>query len=392
MLGVAIRIAQRIGIHSEVHLAKYTALDAEMSRRLWWSLILFDTRIGEMADSKAISLLPAWDCQVPLNVNDSDLRQEMKLPPQVQARLTDTIFAVVRSEVGDFVRHSKFHLSFFGPALRPNVTDIPHDTVMESSEMEVLAKKVDEKYLKFCDLDNPLHFMTVWKTRGQLAKYQLMEHHFRFSGSTLHQVEAQRDAALSYALSMLECNTKLMSSPLTKGYIWMVYTYFPFMGYIQIVQHLKWRPLGVHAEEAWRVMSENFHARLDSLSGQGSFFRLLTSFVLQAWVAREAAFNELGESVVTPHIVLSIRESLAKMASKADDAGADLRSLDFPISIPLGMAEYDMGVGEDFAIPGMGVSSGIPGIFPQQLELDHLDWSAMDWNVGNAFNGATDGI
>lgn len=52
MLGVAIRIAQRMGIHSESALSKCTVFEAELSRRLWWSLMLFDSRISEMADHK----------------------------------------------------------------------------------------------------------------------------------------------------------------------------------------------------------------------------------------------------------------------------------------------------------------------------------------------------
>ncbi|KAE9376651.1 hypothetical protein N431DRAFT_367787 [Stipitochalara longipes BDJ] len=394
MLGVAIRIAQRIGIHSETYLAKYTIIEAEVSRRLWWSLILFDTRIGEMADSKAISLLPTWDCSVPLNVNDSDLRQEMKLPPQVQGKSTDAIFAVVRSELGEFVRRSKFHLAFFGPALRSIDKYVQCGTDIESSEMDSFAKTIEERYLKICDLDNPLHFMTVWTTRGQLTKFQLMEHHFRYSGSVLHQAEAQRDAALSFALRMLECNTKLMTSPRTKGFIWMIYAYFPFMGYIQIAQHLKWRPMSSKAEKAWRIMGDNYHARLDSLSGQSSFYKLLASFILQAWDAREAAFKRSGQPLVTPQIVLSIRENLAQIASRAEGpvaeqshGGIDIGFLDFPMSIPMGLGNYNMGACDQFAFPGMEVYPDVPELLPQDLDLDNLDWSAMDWHLGTSSTG-----
>jgi len=98
MLGVAIRIAQRMGIHSESALAKCTAVEAEMRRRLWWSLILFDTRIGETANSKTTTLDPTWDCKIPLNVNDSDLRPEMKGPPAIQGKSTEAPFAIVRSK------------------------------------------------------------------------------------------------------------------------------------------------------------------------------------------------------------------------------------------------------------------------------------------------------
>ncbi|KAH8688779.1 hypothetical protein BGW36DRAFT_392158 [Talaromyces proteolyticus] len=83
MLGIAIRIAQRMTIHSESALAKCTVFEAELGRRLWWALVL-------------------WDCRVPLSLNDSDLRPEMKEPPNVQRTPTDALFIVVRSELGDF--------------------------------------------------------------------------------------------------------------------------------------------------------------------------------------------------------------------------------------------------------------------------------------------------
>ncbi|KAK9386689.1 hypothetical protein V1515DRAFT_603556 [Lipomyces mesembrius] len=66
MLGVVMRIAHRMGIHSESACVKRTAFEAEMRRRLWWSLKLFDTRIGEMADYNTVALAPAWECRIPL--------------------------------------------------------------------------------------------------------------------------------------------------------------------------------------------------------------------------------------------------------------------------------------------------------------------------------------
>lgn len=382
MLGIAIRIAQRMGIHSESILAKYNTLDAEMSRRLWWSLMLYDSRIGEMANDKATTLLPTWDCRIPLNVNDSDLRQEMKGSPQIQGKLTDAIFAVVRSKLADFVRRTTFHLSFFGPD-----PVVRHDTDIEDGEMDSFARTIEDNYLSFCDQDNPLHFMTIWTTRGSLAKFRLMEHHFRYYGSPLHQAETQRNTALSYALSMLECNTKLISSPLTKGFIWMVNSYFPFIGYIQIVQHLKWRPMSAQATEAWKVMSDNYHARLHYQSMGENFFKLLTSFILQAWEARMAAFKESGEELVTPDMVLSIRYSLAQMA---DNPGAwklnsamDIGALDFPMSMSMGLGSYGIGGHDDYALLGSGAYPNIPGLSLQDLDMAHLDWSAMDCSLGS---------
>ena len=63
------RIVQRMGLHSSSTNGKYLALEAEMRRRLWWSLMLFDTRTCEMTDYRAVMLTPTWDCMNPLNVN-----------------------------------------------------------------------------------------------------------------------------------------------------------------------------------------------------------------------------------------------------------------------------------------------------------------------------------
>ncbi len=73
MLGVAIRIAQRMGIHTESTYARFTVLKAETCRRLWWSLVIFDNRICEMFDYKMATLTPFWDCKPPVNVNDFEI-------------------------------------------------------------------------------------------------------------------------------------------------------------------------------------------------------------------------------------------------------------------------------------------------------------------------------
>ncbi|KAK9337314.1 hypothetical protein LIPSTDRAFT_57140 [Lipomyces starkeyi NRRL Y-11557] len=395
MLGVAIRIAQRIGIHSESVLAKCTALEAEMRRRLWWSLILFDTRIGEMADFKTTTLTPTWDCRIPLNVNDSDFRLEMKEPPQVQGKSTEALFAVVRSELGDFVRHTMFHLDFTSPALKPVAKDVQHGPIPEGSELVSLEKMIEDKYLKFCDPENPLHFMTIWTTKAYLAKCRLVEHYSRYSSSSVHQAEAQRDAPISYALSMLECDTKIMTSPLTKGFLWLVHFYFPFTAYIQIVQSLKRRPVSDQAELAWEVMSDNYEARFGLLRRDDSpFFKIFTKILLQAWEAREATFKQLGESLVTPRIVLSIRHQVAQIAQNAQnpDTGqpngaTDMGINNFLMSMPMGFGShsllYSMGGQASYAVTGPGAYPDMPGLAPLDVDVNQLDWSAMDWDLVN---------
>lgn len=389
MLGVAIRVAQRMGIHSESTLAKCSVLEAEMRRRLWWSLTLFDTRISELADFKLATLSPMWDCKPPINVNDSDFRLEMRNPPQVQGNSTDSLFAVVRSELGDFVRHNMFYLNFTSSASKPVAKDIQHGPISEGSELASLEKMIEEKYLKFCDPENPLHFMTIWTTRAYLARCHLMEHHSRPYSCSAHQLEEQLAAAVSYSISMLECDTNIMTSPLTKGFLWLVHFYFPFIAYIQIVQTLKRRPLSDQAEHAWEVMSDNYDARFSFLRiDDDPFFKLFANIVLPAWEAREAIVKQSGESLVAPRIVLSIRHKMAQVPNteqpnSATDTGVD----DFAATLPMGIDNhsllYGMGWQDGHAIKDPGAYYDMHRLAPLDVDVNQLDWSAMEWDLVN---------
>lgn len=379
MFGVAIRIAYRMGIHSELACAKHPPFEAEMRRRLWWSFKLLDTRINELADYKTVVLAPTWDCRIPLNVNDSDLRPEMTEPPSAQGTSSEALFVVVRSEVGEFVRRSKAHLGF---ASLPIAKDALQT---EDSKLDALEKMIEDKYLRFCNPENPLHYMTIWATRTYFAKNRLLEHYSRYSNSSTDLTDTQRDAALCHALKLLSSDTKTMTSPLTKGYLWLTRFYFPFPAYMHILQDLRRRPVCKYAEEAWKVMSENFEPRVIAPLGQGGdspFLNIFAKIVLPAWETREAMPGKSGKLSI-PKIVLLIRERMARKAYNVQPADreqeqsvADMSMNYLPMSIPMGLGDYDFGLlygagGQDIYAE---TSFDIPG--------HQLDWTTMDWGFG----------
>lgn len=388
MLGVAIRIAQRMGIHSELALAKCTPLEAEMCRRLWWSLVLFDTRIGELADSKTTTLTPAWDCRVPLNVSDSDLFLEMKEPPQIQGTSTEALFTVVRSELGNFIRHTVFHLGFTCPGLKPLARDGPES---EGSGLDSLEKMIEERYLKFCDPENPLHFMTIWTTRGYIAKCRFMEHCFRYPTPSTPQAIPQHDAALSYAMTMLQCDTKLMTSPLTKGFRWFTRFYLPFPAYIRIAQILQRQPISDKAEQAWEVMSNNYEARFHIPPGDNNpFFRIFSKIILQAWVARETLSKQTRDALMTPRIVQSIRRDLAHRAPSVrgpeiaqPNTDTDMAMDDLSMTMQIGFDNTASSNNTEGIDSLTGIYPDIPGFTLPDLDINQIDWFAMDWGLAN---------
>ena len=383
-----------MGIHSEPALAKCTPLEAEMRRRLWWSLVVFDTRIGEIASSKTVSLDPTWDCKVPLNVNDSDLRLEMKEPPPIQERSSEALFAVVRCELGDFVRHTAFHLDFTNPALKPIARHHHNNPTLQGDELVKLEKAIEDRHLKFCDQDNPIHFMTIWTARANLAKCRLLEHHSKFSSSNACRTEAQRDAATSHALRFLECDTKIMASPLTKGFRWLNDFYFPFPAYIQILQDLRRRPMSGHAHEAWETISDNHEAWFNTQYRDcGSFFQIFAKIVLDAWEAYETASTRSRVALTPPRIVSSIRHTLSQNTRRAQNTdtgqpnfsmgmGVDEFLMPMPIDFASQSLQYSMGKQDNSAMMRPEMSSDIPGQSPSDAHMDYFDWTTLGGQPG----------
>src|ERR1700761_3884876 len=183
MVSLAIRCAQLLGMHQESAYTNCTPLEAEMRRRVWWSLVNFDHRLSELSDYKTTTLAPTWDCKLPLNVNDFELRPDMKSPPTVYEKPTEALFAVVRSELADFIRHCAFHLSFVNPSLNflAQPKNIGRSQALEGGDLSALEKMIEDKYFAYCDMDDRLHYMTVWTTRGTLARNRLLEHYSKHS-------------------------------------------------------------------------------------------------------------------------------------------------------------------------------------------------------------------
>lgn len=375
-----------MGIHRESVLSKFNPLEAEMRRRLWWSLVLFDARVGEMANWKTSTLDPTWDCNIPLNLNDSDLHTDMKRPPVAHGQGSEALFIAVRSELADFVRHASFHLDFTNPVLKSVSRNYRNSASSGERDITKFEERIESQFLRSCNHENPIQFMTLWTTRALLARYQLLEYHSRASQPSVQQIEAQRDVATTHALRMLECDTKIMTSPLTKGFTWLNHLYFPFVAYNHIVQDLKRRPLWEAAQQCWAVMSENHQAWFDSRfrDVDNPVLRMFADMILRGWEACEAAYRETETSVTTPDIVVSTRRLLAQRAQHEQASGTDEVTDSFgrPAASTLASPSMDYNMQEvPFTIASQEeYAMGTQGAFRPVPGHDSMSGLAYQWN------------
>ncbi|KAL4737661.1 hypothetical protein BDV11DRAFT_216578 [Aspergillus similis] len=389
VLGIAIRTAKRMGLHSESQCAKFPPLEAELRRRLWWALVLFDARIGEMADYRATTLLtPLWDCKIPTNVSDFDLRPDMKDLPAAQGRSSEALFLVTRYAMADCIRNFSFHLDFICPPLKAVAREIHRNSGQEYCELDALEAMMEERYFRFCDPENPLHSLTILMARGWLAKCRLFEYYSRYSAG--RQSNAQRDTASLYALTMLDCDTKILSNVGASRYLWLVHMYFPFPAYIHLLQDSKRRPLNGQTERSWNSLSENFEARSNLLLRllPGAQFCALSGIIIEAWESTESALRQSGRQAPQPKIVTFMKSQLAKdkinsrmdnssSASSFNDHSAAWSNqlnmnLNDPLSTTGGNSAYDSGMWMPVDLPGQSSFNNV---------LTSADWSMLNWGM-----------
>ncbi|CAK7567953.1 MAG: hypothetical protein SEPTF4163_005931 [Sporothrix epigloea] len=361
LVGAATRVAQAMQIDIEVDprgIARLTPLEAELRRRLWWALTLFDARISELSNHSPTTLNPTWNCCVPLNANDLDFRPELRDPPRDAisrgmggsgVSASEALFVVVRSELGNAMRHMEYYLTLSNPALKPLARDreliataastqtkSPNGQLRcrEYAEINAVEDVIHDKYLQYCDPANGLHFMTIWMARGFVARCRLIKYLSKYSqyaviqplqpsssGSTptcpsdssSEPSQSLRDAALDDALTIIEADTKIMSSPLTRGYRWLLHMYFPMLAYIYLTQELTQRITGERAKSAWVAMNSNYEAHFTFSDSEDLYlFKMFASTILQAWDLCKTRMRAEGESepAEVPEIVQRVHSQL----------------------------------------------------------------------------------
>ena len=394
-----------MGMHRESFNIRHTALEAEMRRRLWWSLAIFDHRVCELSDIKNSTLIPTWDCKIPLNANDFEIRPDMKILPAAHQSPTEAIFTVVRSDLFDLARHSAFHLNFVNPALkalaRTKHTENGH--VLEVGELSVLEIMLNEKYFATFDLGDPLHYMTIWTARASLARHRLLEYYSTHSPTSARPTGLQRSAAISHALSMLNCDTKLRTSSLTQKYLWFVDFHFPALAYIHLLNCIIQRPAEDPAGKCWAAMSENYEALIgestlnedNEKDGLHFLFIKFAPVMLLAWETREAWLKQQRlPPELSPRIVTDIRNKLLQMGpitssskdcnGQQSDGNPTMRNANSAnpslptMPVDLGGVYADRGEQEFVDSGPMGYHSSIPGQAMMDINMDQF-LNEIDW-------------
>lgn len=100
ILGIAMNMAQSIGLHREFSATSITPFEMEIRRRVWWTIYIFDSG-ARLTFGRPTLSLGGVNMQLPRNLDDQDLVVDMEETPESRDTPTITSSLIWQSKLAD---------------------------------------------------------------------------------------------------------------------------------------------------------------------------------------------------------------------------------------------------------------------------------------------------
>lgn len=254
--GILLRLALALGVHRDGQRFGLSPYETEIRRRLWWQIVALDMRASEDHGSDPSVSESLYDTKFPLNINDHDLTPEMKESPQEHDGWTEMTFDLIRCTVTTSIRRI-----IWAPAGPSPCRVKSAKMTLEDKEklIEELHQHIENKYLKKCDLTNPLQWVGATVTRLIMAKLWLVIHHpFQREDRGEGLPQEVKDRLFLTSLEVIEFSLLLETERATAKWGWLFRTYIQWHAVAYVLSQLTVRTTGPQVDKAWSTIETVF--------------------------------------------------------------------------------------------------------------------------------------
>ena len=345
LTGVAVRIAQSMGLERDGLTLGLGPFETEIRRRIWWQLKGHDFRTAELCGLAKFRDLDtsAESTKWPTNVNDEQLYRDMTLMPVESNTMTDFVFIALRCELSKFAagRVSKFRQQGKSPS-QFDLRVSGEDKIELDKAFKEIEEALETKYIRYCDPSQPLQLLTTLIARFSMNIIRFLTHHPR-RWTSMEQIPlSERQWIWEISLQLLEQNNMLQSNPQLKQFSWHAPYYQQWHAFIYVLDTLRANPLIADAEKAWALIRNKYAETPDMISDTRKPIHVAVgNLCLKAYSDREAALQAADMCLSpTPDFILQLRHQreVAKAKRQAKDAKSD-------------RPEDSFGQGEAFTVP-----------------------------------------
>lgn len=297
-----------------------------MRRRLWCQIAICDTvaahNIGlHQPDSN-------YNMVVPSNVNDIDISPSMKHSPEERVGATDMIFCNLRYKIMNF-------MSEVNGGRRPWTLPVGEQRTLVADEIyhkereksiEGMEEQLELELLRYCDMLNPVHSLTIVVARLTLCKlrYTVLKP-CEYGKDPKDCTKEHGRVLFSKALKVLEYENSANRQDFMQGFLWHTQQYLQWTCLTQVLEELK---IGRHDEQldrAWEQICIFYESRPKLYQRQKrkpSLHKTINKMTIEAWQIRETQALGCGKTLVTPTFItlLKKRSHQAKYQSKVTAA------------------------------------------------------------------------
>ncbi|KAL3473215.1 fungal-specific transcription factor domain-containing protein, partial [Aspergillus californicus] len=292
LTGIAIRTAQRMGLHRDGEPLGLQPFDIQMRRRLFWQLLPLDAYAAQVSGT-GISLSPnSWDTKQPSNINDDQIYPSMMQPPQEQTGASEMLFCLSRIELSNFYTRTGVQSKESGDTIEFK----GHEEV--ESLINEVENSIETKYLRYCDILNPLHTFTTGIVRAATNAVRL---HAQMPLLLKQSVtDTRRRDLCTLAARILDTNSAIYSNPALNKYRWHMQAFFLWDALLCILLNLA--EVGFYSaselDSAWTRVAEVYSNHEELVHGRRRLYMTLGKMTLKAWY-----FNPPGNLTAQPGFV-----------------------------------------------------------------------------------------
>ncbi|KAK1772800.1 fungal-specific transcription factor domain-containing protein [Phialemonium atrogriseum] len=367
LTGVAIRIAQRMGLHRDGEKLSLPPFDVQMRRRLFYQLLPLDGIAGQMSGTGVATMPDSWDILPPLNINDDQIWPGMTETPEEHKGATEMIFCLARSCIGKFFATAGRSMGVAGPRQFKDY----NEAELAISEAE---REVEEKYIRYCDIVNPLHFLTIALARCGITAMRLRIRLPKVRNRTV--TDAERRELVQLSQKIIDTDTAAYAHAGLRKHLWHVKPFFLFGSWDSLILVLTnlWRAdllSPAETDAAWSRVEQVYNNHGELLEPKRALHVAFGRLTLKAWDANPPSSSVPESAFITALRSLrkaNLQSREARQGGKATALDAKTDSVS-PIG-PSPASDADVLIGSVSGDMGLDIGN--------EFNPDTADWAFWD--------------
>ncbi|KAK2034162.1 fungal-specific transcription factor domain-containing protein [Colletotrichum zoysiae] len=326
--GVVVNIAYRLGLHLDGSHANLSVFECEMRRRLWWQIVILETRSGGAFGTGSHLLPSRRDTRIPLNINDEDLSPTMQAEPRPDDGPTEMSFCIVTYEVRKQALAQPRLLSIddilwrqlpspTNPYDGPSMKGLEVITALErfSDVIDGVLRPLEGKLCPDPGT-NLLHAMAHCTRESLCRIIQVLVTPMEEAPEWGTEVLGPDDNFFRVSLAASEEAVRARKAA-GRRFAWYADIDFKMQGFYYLGAQLQSRPAGSMAHRVWSVMEDTYALHEDLWELRDKENMTLCNLLLSAWDKRSVHPATRHVFLPEPPFLSRLRDKVMVMKAEA---------------------------------------------------------------------------